>query len=103
MDVTDHLDAVRHGKPSWQRFGRTPFGAGLAMMATPPIPCRIVAQDDMGACFTWTGHAIPELFGRFEARNGARLSPPFSTGAGRRRGVIRSRLIRRTVITGGDE
>ncbi|MFT6024932.1 MAG: spermidine/putrescine transport system substrate-binding protein [Ascidiaceihabitans sp.] len=72
MDVVDHLNAVRRGKLSRRAFTQTLLGAGVGMIATPMTANKLLAQEgEQGTIFTWGGYDVAELYGNYEAANGA--------------------------------
>ncbi|MEL6233569.1 MAG: extracellular solute-binding protein [Pseudomonadota bacterium] len=71
MDILDNLNAVRTGALSRRAFTRTLFGAGVGLLTAPMLPGRVRASTGQGVYFTWGGYDIAELFGQYEAKNGA--------------------------------
>lgn len=71
MDVIDQLNAVKRGKLSRRAFQRSLLGLGIGVMATPFMPSRAMAEGEQGTLFTWGGYDVPDLFGAYEAKNGA--------------------------------
>ncbi|MEM9146383.1 MAG: extracellular solute-binding protein [Pseudomonadota bacterium] len=90
MDIVDNLNAVRTGELSRRAFNRSLLGMGIAM-ATVPLPTRraMAATEDQANYFTWGGYDIPELFGPYEAKNGA--LPNFTTFGGSEEALTKMR------------
>jgi spermidine/putrescine transport system substrate-binding protein len=79
MDVVNHLNALKTGKLSRRAFNRALLAAGIGLVTMPMLPRRASAEEQ-GTFFTWGGYDIPELFGEYEAKNGA--LPNFATFGG---------------------
>ncbi len=90
MDVVDHMNAVRTGELSRRAFHRSLFGLGVALV-TLPMPARraMAAAEDQATFFTWGGYDVPELFGAYEAKNGA--LPNFTTFGGSEEALTKMR------------
>jgi spermidine/putrescine transport system substrate-binding protein len=89
MDVVDQLGAVREGKLSRRKFTQGLLAAGVAMTTVPMSARRAAAQGDQATFFTWGGYDIPELFGQYQAKNGA--LPNFSIFGGSEEALTKMR------------
>jgi spermidine/putrescine transport system substrate-binding protein len=70
MDVVDHLNALKTGQLSRRAFNRALLGAGVGLVTMPMLSRGALAQTQ-GTFFTWGGYDIPQLFGQYQAKNGA--------------------------------
>lgn len=71
MDIIDRFEALRAGELRRRDFTRMLMGAGIGLMTAPLLPGRARASDGQGVFFTWGGYDIPDIFGPYEAQNGA--------------------------------
>ncbi|WP_333712981.1 ABC transporter substrate-binding protein [Yoonia sp.] len=89
MDILDQIGAVREGKLSRRRFTKGLLAAGVAMTTVPMASRRAMAQSGQATFFTWGGYDIPELFGPYEAQNGA--LPDFAVFGGTEEALTKMR------------
>ncbi|MEM9371863.1 MAG: extracellular solute-binding protein [Pseudomonadota bacterium] len=90
MDVIDQMNAVKTGELSRRAFGRSLLAAGVGLVTLPLTQgAARAAAEDQATYFTWGGYDVPELFGSYEAKNGA--MPNFATFGGSEEALTKMR------------
>jgi spermidine/putrescine transport system substrate-binding protein len=89
MGLVTELDKLRHGRLDRRAFNLALLAAGIGLVSAPLLPRRALAQGEQGTFFTWGGYDIPELFGAYQAKNGA--LPNFAIFGGTEEGLTKMR------------
>lgn len=90
MEIIDNLNAVKRGQLSRRAFNRSLLAAGVGLFSTPLLPRKaMAAEGDHPTLFTWGGYDIAEIYGPYEAANGA--LPNFSIFGGTEEALTKMR------------